>query len=458
MPELPITIQGLRKALLAGELDIGAVVQEQYRRAKALDAEYHCVTRFHQQAKPHEAGCLAGVGLAHKDIFQNGGEAPHCGRPEPVASLPASATVLERLAAAGAVNLAALAMSEFACSATAMNPWLPQPVNPLDAAAAVGGSSGGSAIAVAAGLAYASLGTDTGGSVRIPAATCGLIGIKPTAGAVSNVGVFPLAPSLDTVGVLARSAWDAAMIFLTIADSMDDSRLQPRRPEDWFRASPQDGQWRIRHLFDSAQLHGPTRTAVGAFLHDCGAFGSVRRAPPAELKELSRLARVILHVEAARVHAPTLQETAPSLDASTRAVILPGLGIPASWYESACNQRGRRLSAFVDTYFSDADLLLMPALPRGVPDWSQVIPGGAGFDRQVFGDLYAWMGWINYLGLPSIVMPVGVDVRGRPLCVQAVGRPDAEALLLSFADRYAAGKGRDDVTALSAVQKSIYEG
>ena len=127
--------------------------------------------------------------LAHKDAFDTGLHAPRLGGPRATGEPRPAASVLRRLAGHGALNLGALAMAEHACGATAENPHAPTLMNPLDSAAAVGGSSSGSAVAVAAGLCPASLGTDTAGSVRMPAATCGLIGLKPTPGRLSAQGV-----------------------------------------------------------------------------------------------------------------------------------------------------------------------------------------------------------------------------------------------------------------------------
>ena len=138
---------------------------------------------------PADADELAGVPLAHKDAFDTGLHAPRLGGPRATGEPRPAASVLRRLAGHGALNLGALAMAEHACGATAENPHAPTLMNPLDSAAAVGGSSSGSAVAVAAGLCPASLGTDTAGSVRMPAATCGLIGLKPTPGRLSAQGV-----------------------------------------------------------------------------------------------------------------------------------------------------------------------------------------------------------------------------------------------------------------------------
>ena len=190
-------------------------------------------------------GLLAGVPLAHKDAFDTGLHAPRLGGPRATGEPRPAASVLRRLAGHGALNLGALAMAEHACGATAENPHAPTLMNPLDSAAAVGGSSSGSAVAVAAGLCPASLGTDTAGSVRMPAATCGLIGLKPTPGRLSAQGVAPLAPTLDTVGVIARDALDAASVFAAALPAGDEDPGLPLRLDALERELARPRDWRI---------------------------------------------------------------------------------------------------------------------------------------------------------------------------------------------------------------------
>ncbi|HYG43627.1 MAG TPA: amidase, partial [Bordetella sp.] len=198
---LPETIEGLRRLIAGAELNVDEAVSRQ-RKAFAADKGHCAVSLLAASSAADPALPLAGVGLAHKDIYRLPGRVPECGAGHPWPDAPPmAATVIRRLQAAGSSPLAALAMAEHACGATGENPRYPLPINPLDAAAAVGGSSSGSAVAVASGLCYGSLGTDTAGSVRIPAASCGVLGLKPTRDLLPRDGVAPLAPSLDTVGI-----------------------------------------------------------------------------------------------------------------------------------------------------------------------------------------------------------------------------------------------------------------
>jgi aspartyl-tRNA(Asn)/glutamyl-tRNA(Gln) amidotransferase subunit A len=449
---LPADIAGLREWLARGRLSRADALAAQWAQARAADAACQSVVRWHESgasaAAPHAvgtdtatAGPLSGIALAHKDIFAIAGQQAGCGRgqpPDPVADRDAD--VLTRLAQAGAVNLAALSMAELACGSTGESPWSPRPVNALSIDAVVGGSSGGSAAAVASGLCYASLGTDTAGSVRIPAATCGLIGLKPTWDAISRQGVHPLAPSLDTVGVLARTVADAALVYAcaahTVAPELTAAATTPYGIAEWLSAPR---PLRIATHLPPAPPDDEVISTLQAFITRASGDHSVHAVDLPQLDALSRLAHVVLHFEAAAAHRALLQDADAQLGASARAVLIPGAALPEAWYHDALAQRGPRLQAFVDTVFADADILLVPALPRPVPDWDTVTPGTPGFDVHQLLALHRWMPFVNYLGLPALVFPIGHDRRGRPVTAQAVARPHAEAVLLAFAHRYDRG-------------------
>ena len=178
-----------------------------------------------------KAGALAGIPLAHKDMFYRAGRVSNCGskiRKGWVASQ--TAAVLERLDAAGAADIGTLSMAEFAYGPTGHNEHWGDCCNPWQPEHITGGSSSGSAAAVAARLVYGALGSDTGGSVRVPAAACGITGLKTTWGRVSRHGAMPLSHSLDTIGPLARSAEDCALIFQAIAGHDARDAITSRAP------------------------------------------------------------------------------------------------------------------------------------------------------------------------------------------------------------------------------------
>ncbi|BAO67832.1 amidase [Bordetella bronchiseptica] len=428
---LPDSIAGLRAQLAAGALDVAQALALQ-RQACEADG-WHCVVALPDDAgEPPPASLpLAGVGLAHKDIFVLPGRVPECGARHPWPDAPVrAATVIRRLAAAGSRPLAALVMAEHASGATGENPRYPLPRNPLDADAAVGGSSSGSAVAVAAGLCYGSLGTDTAGSVRIPAATCGVVGLMPTRGLLPGDGVAPLAGELDTVGVLARCADDAQAVLHAALDAAQAAALDAS-------ATPAMERWRIAtcwiHPDPAVRLDPAVHAALEDYATECSARGRRREARLAALPQWIRLAQTLLYAGSAAAHAQALRGQAPALGALARNLALTGAAMPPAWAHAALAQRRAQVDAFVAEALADSDVLLTPALPGPVPDWSQVLTSSPGFEARRLLDLFCWLSFVNYLGLPAIVFPVGRDAAGRPISVQAIARPGGEAMLLALA-------------------------
>jgi Asp-tRNA(Asn)/Glu-tRNA(Gln) amidotransferase A subunit family amidase len=420
VPELPDTLTGLQHALACGEWSVAQALDVQRLRMRQQAGRLHCVVRAlavsHGDA-PSPHGSLAGVGLAHKDIFDLAGWRPGLGRDQGAAApglLPAPA--VQRLMRQGATPLATLAMAEHACGATGANPHFPRCVNPLHADAVVGGSSSGSAVAVAAGLVYGSLATDTAGSVRIPAATCGVLGLKTTQGRVPREGVHPLAPGLDTVGLMTRSANDAARLLDALAPAPEHDKV-PDRP------------LRICAWIPKTGVDAQVASALESLLADLPGVRRIDDWP--DFRAVSQLADVMLHSQAALTHATALREgvAAPAV----REVALPGMVMPAQWLPAAQAERPRRLKAFMAAHLADCDLFLLPALAEPVPDWDCVTPGQTEFQAGSLLALYRFMGFVNYLGLPAIVFPIAADARGMPISVQLVARPFHEHSLLAFA-------------------------
>ncbi len=426
------SIRSVRDGLQSGAMNARQLLDAQFAQFVHGSAQLGCLVHA---ASPEVGGpgLLHGVALAHKDVFRLRGRDPGMGLP-PGSTVPVAqeSIALSRLSAAGASYLGALTLSELCCGATGDNPHHGRPVNPLDPRAMVGGSSSGPAVAVAAGLCAASLGTDTAGSVRIPAATCGLVALKPGHRAISPVGMASLAPSLDTLGILARSPSDAAHVWEALraapgcAPAADrsvaiDAALQaPRR-------------WRLGMAFDDSALH-PDVAQVLESLRDAlpGSWTQARRILP-EMSRWAALAQTVLHAESAATHLARLQVQAQRLSGATKAILLPGLAVPATWYAQAMAQRQAEREAFVSAALDEVDFLLTPALPVPVPDWSQVTPGEPEHDPDILLALHHHFSFVNYLGLPAVVVPIGVDRRGRPVCVQAIGRLGDEGHLLALA-------------------------
>ncbi|BAO89988.1 amidase family protein [Caballeronia cordobensis] len=446
--DLPRTLAGLHAALTRGEFSVAEALAEQHRRCAENDLRWHaCVPGtlrdvggdIDARADRTALRPLSGAFLLHKDVFDVAGRRPGCGAlPDAHAArdtASVTAPVLRALAAAGATYGGALTLAQYACGATAENPAHACLVNPLDADAMVGGSSSGSAVAVAGDLCYASLGTDTAGSVRIPAASCGLVGLKTTAGALPAAGVMPLAASLDSVGVLARNAADARRVFAAAA-SLDET----------IDTADAGAPMRIVSAYEDDALD----TDIGDALEACEAALARGLAPGVTLhraaesaridadrrERWSRSAQTILHAQAARVHAPRLREGGiDALPAPMQGVVLPGIALPGAWVAAAHRARAPALANVLRECFGDADALLCPALPIALPDRDVVHTDGPRFSVHALLALHRHTAWVNYVGLPAIVFPIGADRRGRPVSAQLIGRPYRELQLLALLGR-----------------------
>lgn len=451
--ELPGTLVELRRQIVAKRWSVRDALAHQWQRLEGGKEHWNSiVTVFDAPATLPDANApLAGIGVAHKDIFVVGGRLPQCGaHPQtPIRLAKVPSPPVKRLGSLGATTLAMTAMAEFASGITAENPNIEPLRNPLYPNAMVGGSSSGSGVAVAAGLAYGSLGTDTAGSVRVPAATCGILGLKPTHALLSTSGCHPLAPSLDSVGVLARSARDALQL---LAGSLpygkrrqilgDVKLVSSELPlAGWYRDLDQDLQLpaslRAACCFQhpNGQYSADTRqqALIDDYLAGLDRHLSQRRdVSIRELPDLMQQASIVMHAEAAATHYEALRNAEP-LSALTRATALPGAALPAAWYAMAFHHRTAARQLFIQRYLKDNDLLITPALPQGVPDASQVDTSSPAFQPKLLLGLFAWMSFVNYLGLPAIVFPVGHDRSGRPVSIQAIARPNNERLLLALA-------------------------
>jgi len=416
--ELPARMTQLQAHIRAGRVSAQDALRAQVQRGQSRQARWPCVVDELPITAPG-TGPLAGIALAHKDIFQLDGRLPGCGvGPGHAQAGVHAAAAIAALQQAGASQWATLVMAPHACGATSQNTHFAPCINPFDAQAAVGGSSSGSAVAVAAGMSYAALGTDTAGSVRIPAATCGLIGLKTTHGAVSTEGCAPLAPSLDSVGILSRYAPDAREIW---------SALCPHLPRAEATRSPRCHLW-----LPEDGVAPEVAQAIRTWAAQLDASVS-----PVDLADtfdaLNRHAQRVLLYETARTHHASLLDG--SAEPGVQAIGLMGLGLPQAWYQASMQSRAGLLQHFVTRYFRDAQFLILPALAATVPDWPTVEVSHAAFDRASLFAMHRYMGFVNYLGLPALNLPIARDTRGRAVCVQVLARPFAEHRLLDFAEQ-----------------------
>lgn len=388
-----------------------------------------------------QSGSLRGAPLAHKDMYYRAGRVSACGsaiRRDWIAS--ETAAVLERLDDAGAADLGTLNMTEFAYGPTGQNDVFGDVRNPWNAGCIAGGSSSGAAAAVAARLVYGALGSDTGGSIRLPASACGVTGLKPTWGRVSRFGAMPLAHSLDTVGPLALTAADCALLLGAIAgqDARDPGCAAAAVPD--YAAALRGDAGRLRIGWAPALLVDVDADVAAAVR---AAVASLQRAglrivdvPPPPVDRLSAQCMTVMQVEASALHGPWMRTRAGDYEAGTRARLQAGYAIPATVYVDALRARTPALERFCRETLAEVDALALPTLPVRVPRLDETLPGAGSDMARRLGDLTRYTRWVNYLGVPAISTPCGVDERGLPVGLQLVARPFAEATLLAIAHAF----------------------
>lgn len=393
-------------------------------------------------------GPLHGVPLAHKDMFHRTGRVSGCGSRLRTAPATATATVLARLDAAGALEMGQLAMVEFAMGPHGWNPNLAPCRNPWNTAHIPCGSSSGSGVAVAARLVHGALGSDTGGSIRCPAAVNGLVGVLPTRGRVSRHGVMPMSFSLDAAGPLARTARDAARLLDAIsgADPADPTTLPlpPTRAEAALAsAAPLPRLGLARGYFERG-LHAEVAACIAEAVRVLeGAGLPVPEVPvdAALLSEAAELHPLVMKAEGAANHMADMRTRQEDYSFEVGQRLHAGFFIPAADYIQALKLRAGHLRAFVAGAFRTADVLIAPSVAIPVPTIAETT-GKRGPDYlEMVVALTGNTKVVNWLGLPAVNLPCGFAGNGLPVGLQLIGRPCAEAQLLRIADRYQALTG-----------------
>lgn len=394
-------------------------------RARVADAELRT---------GRDRGPLHGIPVAVKDLFATRGVLTTAGSKVFSNLVPSfNATTVERLEQAGAVMLGKLNMHELAYGTTSANPHFGAVRNPWNAEYSPGGSSGGSGAAVAANIVYAALGTDTGGSIRIPAAFCGTVGLKPTYGRVSRHGVLPLAYSLDHVGPLTRSVHDAALVLNAIAgfDARDDS--SSRHPTVDY--TPEEGGSirgvRIgfaQNFFFERLDHDVESSVRGACARAESLGAIVKPVIIPDMAAINAIGRMILLAEASAHMEPYLGER-HRFGPDVLSLLEQGRLVAATDYINAQRLR-RRARAQFDKLWDEVDCLLTPTTPNATPraDAQSVKLGGVEEDVRLA--TTRLVRGINVLGLPALSMPCGLSGLGLPIGLQIVGPAFEEALIL----------------------------
>ena len=396
------------------------------------DAALARARQLDQAAAP--SGPLHGVPIALKDLFLTRGVRTTAGSPVYAGFIPDhDAAVVERLEAAGAVVMGKLNMHEMAYGVTSANPHYGPVHNPWDTGRSPGGSSGGSGAAVAAETVFAAMGSDTGGSIRIPAAYCGTVGLKPTYGRVSRYGAIPLGYSLDHMGPLTRTVRDAALLLEVIAghDRRDDTSSR-RAVESYVPAegcSLRGLSVGVPENFYFDRLDPEVETGVGRAIRLAGELGAVVkpvRVP--DVAALNIVARLILLAEASAQAEPHLARR-DLFGSDVLALFDQGRFVAATDYLNAQRLR-RRLRGDFDRLWESIDCLLTPTTPNLAPIIGQntITLGGVEGDVRVAST--SLLRGINALGYPALSIPCGLSGAGLPMGLQIVCAPFREALLL----------------------------
>ena len=388
-------------------------------------------------------GPLHGVPMMHKDMYYQAGKLSTCGSALRRDWRPTvTATVIERLAVAGAYTFGGLNMAEFAQNPTGHNKTFGDCHNPWNPPYITGGSSSGSGASVAARFNFMALGSDTGGSIRLPAAANGVTGIKPTQTRVSRYGVMPLSFSHDNVGPLCRTARDCARVMTVIAgrDNRDPTSAAEPVP-DYETALTGD----IRGLrvgvpnnvfFDGADP--PVVAAIEAALDVLTARGAiVKRLMLPLMDAVAAYGSIVSRVEAATIHAQWMRTNPQAYGAHISGRMYAGYAIPAPYYVESLSRRGPILRAFAADVFSQVDVLVTPTIRTCLPTLEETdIDHGPPGTETKFMAVSANTRPFNYLGLPAISIPCGFDPNGCPIGLQIASRPFAEARIMKAADAY----------------------
>jgi aspartyl-tRNA(Asn)/glutamyl-tRNA(Gln) amidotransferase subunit A len=379
--------------------------------------------RAEQRLSRGEAGALLGVPIAVKDLFATRALRTTAGSRILRDWVPSSdAAAVARLRAAGAITFGKTNLHEFAYGVTTANPWWGVARNPYDPRRSPGGSSGGSAIAIVAGLCAGALGSDTGGSIRIPASLCGCVGLKPTFGAVPISGAFPLGWSLDHAGPLARTVDDAGLLF-DVLTGRDAARPLRRASTRGLRVGVLKGpilrnvQPRVSRQVDTA----------AAALRRHGLRVREVRIPDMEWTVATQL--VTLRAEASAVHARWIRSRPRAYGADVRTRLQLGALVGGADYVVAQRMRAR-VRAAIGRAFDAVDVVLMPTTPITAPVVGQRTVRWRSAEEPVDAALVRLTAPFNLSGLPALSVPFGAAA-GLPIGLQVVGKWNDEARVLA---------------------------
>ncbi len=432
---------GLAKAIREGRTSSVAAMEAVLERAHTVQPRLNCFLRIdddaalaaahladRELARGYVRGPLHGVPMAHKDMYYRRGVVSTCGS-KIMRDTPATATakVLEHLDAAGAIQFGVLNMAEFAMGPTGHNWHYGHCRNPWDPQRVTGGSSSGSGASVAARANFAALGSDTGGSVRLPSAFCGLAGIRPTHGRVSVENILPLCPSLDTVGPLTRTVEDAALMLEVIAPGFSADLMQPM------------GSLRIgrpRQLFYEG-CDPEIAAAMEASLEVFRRLGAkVVDIELPDFSQLSALAAVLHAAEANPYHDEWFRTRPQDYSPQVRERLEKGRPVLARDYLMAMQARAPAIAAFCAAVFSKVDLVHGPVVSFQTPTIAETDISSGEAAAEMLGRFVRLTRPISYLGLPVVCANAGFTKAGMPIGMQLIAPPLDEATALRAAHAF----------------------
>ena len=431
------------------------VVQASIARAESLQPVLNCFIQLlgdealadakqadSELARGELRGPLHGVPLAHKDMYYRAGKRSTCGskiRKDYIADH--NSTALKRLLDAGSIDLGGLKMAEFATGPTGHNEHWGDNHNPWNPNYIAGGSSSGTGSAVAARIVYGGLGSDTGGSIRIPSSINGLVGLKPTNGLVSRHGLMPVSFTMDTVGTLTRTVHDNARLTAIMAgqDALDPTTSSNPVPDYEVGLDMPVKGLRLgvprNYYYDvtTPEVQKLQQDSLAMF-RDLGV--EIIEIDVPDMHVPTHLSNIVFIAEAAAIHEKWLRERPEDYQAQVRSRYEPGIHMPAAKYIRALDIRAKVLRDFTETVFSKVDVLHTPGLPMPVPSLADTdMAAGQGMPEMIAG-----LSWTtrsnNYLGIPSLAVPCGFTANGLPAGFQLMGRPFSEAKLFQLGHAY----------------------
>lgn len=435
----------------SGELTATQVTRALLERIESIDLELKSYVKIltdsalataakldkdREEGRP--LGALHGVPIAIKDLLYTRGVATASGTKVMKNFIPEEdASVVSRLKAAGAVLIGKTQLTEGAFGVH--HPEIDPPLNPWNESRWTGVSSSGSAVAVSAGLAFAALGTDTGGSIRFPCASCALVGIKPTYGRVSRYGAFPLAESLDHIGPMTRSVADAARVLQVLAgeDANDPTTLNAAVPNYLSALSDQVAgltigiDWNYVSQGVADEVIATVREAIEIFV-ECGAKVTEVKMPESYERLVSDWS-ITCGVECAQAHARYYPAQKADYGPVLTSLIETGRSVREEDYAALETVRGE-FSTALDSLLNDVDVLLAPCMPV-LPPTVEEMSDPLSFDKSR-ADLLTFTAPFNYSGHPTITLPAGLAADGLPKSIQLIGRKLGEPTLIRAGSAY----------------------